>query len=505
MFKKSGIITVISLLLLAFACSKKAKQELKKSDKFANGKPIEYEIEDNGKFVDIEVYTKIKPYLEVISKSYDSVKYFCVLDTNYFFYVSNGTKKGVVDKHGKVIVPVKYSKIFNPGGTVKGLIEVEDHKKFGLYDLEGNVVAEAKYESIYPVDFSGAIVQVKLDGKFGVITSEGEETFDEASFDNPDAFISPYLTKASLAWKFDVNSKDIVFLQPVNYKQYKDDLVEGRAVVFTPSYLFELGFLPQQIERIVIEKETDFGIAESKAKVTEVTSIWDGLLAAFAEYYEVGLDARGYETNKTNLVTMDSAGKVISTVEYYKPYMYSYPCGDKADMFKTRFVDSSLFEVKTYQYSYDTKSQDTTYDTYPEFFYYWIDSTGEITELSSQRRFAFTQFLVIDESYLRGCYAKFVNHDGEKNAVINEHLTIEDLEVMKNEIYADYGMIFTKPKWKNYFGKRKWYRGKLKNVDDLLTDVDRKNIAFITATIEKMKANPDDYVSTSEGTIPIVP
>lgn len=76
MFKKSGIITITLLLLLAFACSKKAKQELKKSDKFSNGKPIEYEIEDNGKFVDIEVYTKIKPYIEVIAKNYDSVSYF---------------------------------------------------------------------------------------------------------------------------------------------------------------------------------------------------------------------------------------------------------------------------------------------------------------------------------------------------------------------------------------------------------------------------------------------
>lgn len=411
----------------------------------------------------------------------------------------------MVDKHGKEIIPVKYKKIYNPGGTVKGLIEVEDNNKLGLYDIEGNVVAEAKYDAIYPVDYSGAMAQVKLNGKFGVIKNDGTEAFDETSFDNPDAFISPYISKVSLTWKFDVNSKDILFLQPVDFKQYENDLVEGRGVVFTPSYLFELGFLPIKIERIVVEKETDYGIAESKTKVTEVNSIWDGLLAAFTEYYEVGLDARGYETNKTNFVTMDSSGKVISKVEYYKPHMYAYPCGDKKDMFKTRFVDSSLFEVMTYQYSYDTKSQDTTYDTYPEYFYYWIDTTGEIHELSSNRRFAFTQFLVIDESYLKGCYAKHINYDGENNANINEHLTIEDLEVMKNEIYADYGMVFTKPKWKNYFGKRKWYRGKLKSIDDLLTEVDRKNITFITTTIEKMKAHPNAYVATSKGTIPIVP
>lgn len=54
-----------------------------------------------------------------------------------------------------------------------------------------------------------------------------------------------------------------------------------------------------------------------------------------------------------------------------------------------------------------------------------------------------------------------------------------DLKVMRNEIYARYGYIFKTQEMKDYFNEQNWYKGKHKNVDKFLTEIERKNIEFI--------------------------
>jgi hypothetical protein len=507
MLKKAPYF-ILLLVVVVFACSKKAKQDLKKSEKFTNGKPIEYEVEANDKFADIAVYTKMQPYLDSIATLYDSVFYFCDLDTNFFFYVKTGNKNGVVDKNANVIIPVEYSKVYSPGGTVKGYIEVEKNGKRGLYDFFGTLAAPVKYNSIYPSTLDDVLAQVKLDSLFGTLNTNGTEVFDTTGLPEEDYFKSPFVSQAATKWKFDVNDEDVLFLQPVGFKQYEDERV-GRAVVITPSYIADLGFFPPIVQYIVVDKDADFGIAESKGKVEKVTGLWNNIVAAITEYYEVGLDARGYETEKNNLITLNSSGDVIGKAEFYRPFMPTSPCGNN-DLFSNKFIDSSLFEVKTYIYSAHDGVEDETYYSHDHYYYYAIAENGEINELKSNRRFAFTQFVVIDESYFEGCYANPEKSEREEGGVNNKaitrsYLSVEDLEVMKNEIFADYGYIFTKPKWRTYFGSKKWYKGVVNNVDHLLTDVDKQNITFINATLEKMKAKPNDYNKTKEGSIYLFP
>lgn len=60
-----------------------------------------------------------------------------------------------------------------------------------------------------------------------------------------------------------------------------------------------------------------------------------------------------------------------------------------------------------------------------------------------------------------------------------EGLNSFDLKVMRNEIYARHGYIFKTQEMKDYFNEQDWYYGRYKNVDKMLTDIERTNIEFI--------------------------
>lgn len=58
----------------------------------------------------------------------------------------------------------------------------------------------------------------------------------------------------------------------------------------------------------------------------------------------------------------------------------------------------------------------------------------------------------------------------------------EDLRIMRNEIFADYGYIFSSKEMKEYFTSQDWYKptgGLINNLPHLVTDWERKNIGLI--------------------------
>lgn len=55
----------------------------------------------------------------------------------------------------------------------------------------------------------------------------------------------------------------------------------------------------------------------------------------------------------------------------------------------------------------------------------------------------------------------------------------QDLKLMRNEIYARYGYIFSSTDLKTHFEKKKWYEPKVNNVDRYLTETEKKNISTI--------------------------
>lgn len=61
-----------------------------------------------------------------------------------------------------------------------------------------------------------------------------------------------------------------------------------------------------------------------------------------------------------------------------------------------------------------------------------------------------------------------------------------DLEIMRNELFAQYGFAFQNPKWKEYFGKR-GASNSIVNADILLTETEKANLEIIKAAEAKKK------------------
>ena len=54
-----------------------------------------------------------------------------------------------------------------------------------------------------------------------------------------------------------------------------------------------------------------------------------------------------------------------------------------------------------------------------------------------------------------------------------------DLKIMRNEIFARHGYIFTTNDMKNYFQSQSWYTPRYSNVNSMLTSIEKENIALI--------------------------
>jgi hypothetical protein len=54
-----------------------------------------------------------------------------------------------------------------------------------------------------------------------------------------------------------------------------------------------------------------------------------------------------------------------------------------------------------------------------------------------------------------------------------------DLRILRNVPYAKHGRKFTTKDLQDYFGAKSWYKPQYDNVDNKLSDIEKKNIAFI--------------------------
>ncbi len=62
----------------------------------------------------------------------------------------------------------------------------------------------------------------------------------------------------------------------------------------------------------------------------------------------------------------------------------------------------------------------------------------------------------------------------------------DELKIMRNEIFARHGYIFQTDDMKSYFSKQSWYKPERTNVDNLMSKIEKKNVATIKSA-EKQK------------------
>lgn len=447
---------------------------------------------------------EIVDHLKSLDEKYEAAPYYFDVDGEKWFYIANGgweefreemgdqsnVKFGLVNEAHEEILPVSYDKIYNPDGTAEGFIEIEHKGKRGLFGYKNKVLIPCSYDLIFPTDLDDAIAIGKYSGGYNFLHEDGHTTALTSKTD------IPRYSELGKKLKFDYLDNDIVTIHKSYLEQRDGEPEFPSGIKFLPSYLKALGFIP---ERMAIGKgQEDFRVTDANGGIVEVEEAGNGISAMITSFYEEGVDARGYQFEKSHLVTVDEDNNVFSTVELAEQYpnSESYACGK--DEFKYRFLRENLLETISVEYTRSNGSHQTV----GLYHYYEIKGNGTVEELKSDRGFACTQFVEMTEDHFKICWTDYVEPynpdswgevEGDGNLMIGSHLTIKDLDIMRNEIYASYGYKFQNEKWQEYFGDQKWYRPQFDDVEDKLTAIDKHNIDLILEVKKKMIASPEAY------------
>ena len=184
----------------------------------------------------------------------DEIVYYTQVDTALLFYVARGDwdysalyddaattscLMGVVNGRGDEIIPVAFDKIYNPGGTLPGLIEVERGGKRGFYNGQGQPVISVSFEAVYPYPEDEQVVaQVRFDGRYGWLDWQGNLHLDADSHPDRALFESPAASDRWLQWKYDIHKPGLSYLRLPS--QNNEHNLYG-AIIISPSHLHDLG------------------------------------------------------------------------------------------------------------------------------------------------------------------------------------------------------------------------------------------------------------------------
>jgi hypothetical protein len=447
--------------------------------------------------------SSIQKYIVQLDSLFDKTPYYTKVNDQYIFYVckgkwdrpSNGIFKneealmGVADQDLNIMLRPAYTKIYNPDATVHGYIEIEYKGKKGLFNYTDGKIIEPQFDLIFPSDNPSYVAFGKTGNDHYGITPVSKEKYSGE--------IPTYIALGE-KWNFDIKSKNLTLLYDSYHIYYAGDPNQGRGVVLTPSYFYHLGFIPEIVEDISTADDVDFGVTSSEGHIVKTISITDKIFALITSFNEEGVDVRGWTINKNNLITVDSRNNVIGNQTFLTGPNIGYGplCGGDGSGF--HFLEGNLLEVFEV-----VNSSYSKYDYMTGYSYYKIKENGEIENMKSNRVFDFTKFVVMDDSYFKGCFSKHRSademYDDDDDEVGNmwlyDHLTLEDLDLMRNEIYAEYGLKFKTEKWQLYFSQKPWYKPAYDNVDQFLSNIDKQNIKLILLEKQKMAGKEDQITN----------
>jgi len=492
------ILPFLTLIALIGCNSTKEKAAQNGEKKILNTRPERKE-EPKDSVAYAHLYPEVKNYMRKLDAAYDRAPYFFTLKDQVFFYVCKGDwtklkegkfkttdgRLGIVNQNGEVLLPVEYSKLYNPDATADSYIEVEKNGKKGLYNYLTGKIIEPQFDVIFPSHLSGYIAFGKSGNDYFSIT--------ESAIENYTGEIPTYDKQK---WTFDIHSEQLTLLFDSYCERYEEgDMQEPRGVVVLPSYIAQLNIMPELLDYIN-SAEGEYGTSATESKIVQAESFSDKLYALFISFYEEGVDGRGWQITEKSVAVVDDKNNVLSTEKLLTSmdYSYLYHCGEGCSGYQ--FLNG-LIEVKNVV---DNNEPEVPYTNMTYYTYYQINDQGIIQKLNSPRFFDFTKYTLLKEDYFKGCLLVKMNEsievgDQSGNMWQSEHLSMDDLDLMRNEIYAEYGLIFKTEKWKKYFGAKPWYKPQYDNVDHLLSNMDKENIKLIQSVQEKMKADEKAYTN----------
>mgnify|MGYP007014123483 FL=1 len=168
--------------------------------------------------------------------------------------------------------------------------------------------------------------------------------------------------------------------------------------------------------------------AKISGKRNQDTATSSFLISLLYEFVE----GRGTTIESENLVVYNKLNKNFEKRLRRHEHSVFGACMDS----HSRFVNDSILETKFVD-SY--KNPDSTMGKYflgNDYEFLKIKPNGKIQTLKTNREFAYTKFVLIDASYFKACFIQLIPNEliVENDAWQSDHLTIEDLNLMRNEI-----------------------------------------------------------------------
>lgn len=434
-----------------------------------------------------------------LDSTYSKTPFYFKNESDTFYYVVKGRwnqnttsnefikgdfKMGIVNGQKTEVLPVEYDKIYSPNTLSKDIIEIEKLGEFGLFNFKTLQVTDIKYDFFFPSFDENIIAYGQKGAQLFSIDKNMNETLTQKKISYRE-----YVKK----WNYEITSVKNVVLIDSYTPHYLNDANEGAGVSFTPSFIDRLKVIPSAHYNMVT-RESNFGTVEANVSFLDSRENKDGLLSFISKFYEMGIDARDFQLTKYSLHTTDKSNVSINNTE-----LISF--GDEHTNYchqgdvNIEFVDSIIIRVPTVIKAPDGYKKT---DALTMQKLYRINDEGLIEELISKRFFAFTKYIKIDETYFQGCFCKEYNEsdnmlnqfNGEGSLILWNHLDEEQLDLMRNEIFAEYGYKFKTKKWQDYFSNQYWYKATHDNVDEFLTEIDKHNIDVILKAKEKILKNP---------------
>jgi hypothetical protein len=304
---------------------------------------------------------------------------------------------------------------------------------------------------------------------------------------------SPTILLQSLQFNLE-KAKSNCFFDSYQYVKNVEEMgLIGKGVVMTPSYLEKMG-MPEHFSNVVMpgQGDVDAGVYEMNMKSLSQQSVSDRVKAFFVSFFERGIGGRDYTNETTTLLSYNEDTRQMNAFTFNELTPTQSPCPGS----HTKFLNDTLLEVMASVPKYDYRSNHYDYQT--TYFYYSVSKDGRITPLKTNRYYNFTKFANIEARHFQGCFGWRLTdqydpeaEDQGGNVLMKDHLTIAELDTMRNEIFADYGYIFKDEGWKAHFSKFSWYKPTTTEVK--LSEQDKKNVDAIFNRKKQMEGKEDEF------------
>ncbi len=501
---KNVIILIIGLLVVS-CISKKNEKDLSKETSTETRMESKKDVKSNE--IIISLYKSIDydnlnhdyatniGYLDSI---YGYTPYLAILDSTVLYYVSTkqdilaSPKIGLIDKSFKVLLPQEYDFIYNPDEISKGLIVIQLGDKFGLFDYNNNKILNPEFDYILPNGQNSIGLAIKGNTKYLIEKNLTIKTVPESgNYDIVELISNNYSIPNG-----EIKSVYFTYDKVEHWQDIKDT-----KYIFCPNYLQQFDIFP----RILSFYKDDVGYENLKLILKEIFNFDNGvagILVLIDKDETIGSTIGLFKSEEYFLATITTDNKILNSKRIHLAYE-----GNKGGMYglyyNTVLLNENIIQVRYQRDNPEYK----IYSSMTDYKFFKIDEKGIINELSSQRKFSFTKYKIIDSTYFEGKYESHLGNSEIKNEAwweayyeITHHLSINDLDVMRNEIFADYGYKFKSKKWQVYFRKYPNYSPKYDNVDHLLNENDKENIKYILEYKKKMLENETKYLEKRKET-----